>query len=462
MGVALGACLAVLSAIYPPLALLCITPVLAISIWRWPDQLLEAAVFAILVVRPSLDIFSERRFGLGPFAPNPAASFGLMMLFVGLVFLLRRLHNRQPVWPDSMLLHAHLWLFAAYVLGLISGTRLFGSQGAAEGLRELLRVLSMVAAFLMTVWWASGSATRFRRGWSYLAAGAVVPIGVAIWQYATGSGYLETEGFNRLQGTFSHPNSLGLYLVPFILVALAGIPAASGKGRVIRLLLAAGLTWLVALTYSRTSLGILGAGLLVLPLLHARVLGWRGLIRAAALVGVLTLVGWLLAGNLIKQRFEGIDISFDAIEAAEEGVSENSFTWRLINWGLLISKGREHPVTGHGTGMTTVLNPLVNSDNGVPFNAHNDFVRFFFETGMVGLLCYAMYGLVLIRWGLRRARHLPLSRAPQGYGVVASLAAAFFLTAGIPELSLNTAVLYQMQGMLALMLADQKTPGGGV
>ena len=66
--------------------------------------------------------------------------------------------------------------------------------------------------------------------------------------------------------------------------------------------------------------------------------------------------------------------------------------------------GMEHPVTGHGTGMTTVLNPLVNRANGVPYNAHNDFVRFFFETGLLGSLCYAIYAIMLCRWVLRRAR----------------------------------------------------------
>ncbi|MGE0352264.1 MAG: O-antigen ligase family protein [Gemmatimonadales bacterium] len=449
-------------AFFPPAAVSVAAGGLAVAIWRWPRRLTELLVFVILAVRPSLDLFGERRFGLGPFALNPAVAFGLGVLFAGLVLALRRGRDGRRLWPDGALLHAHLWLFAAYGIGALAGAVHYGGTGMAEGLREILRVGSIVAAFLVVLWWAGDDARAFRRGWVYLVLGLVPPLGVAVVQLFTGTGYLETAGFNRIQGTFSHPNSFGIYLVPFILAAVGGLNAASPLGRLARVLAAGGLTLMVALTYSRTSILVLVAALAVLPLLHARRLGLRGLVRAGLVVLVFAALGWFLVGDLVRERFSGVNISLEAFEAAELGQSENSFGWRLINWGILVSLGMNHPWTGHGAGMTTVLNPLVNSENGVPFNAHDDFVRFFFEAGLLGLVCYVVYGVLLTRWGVHQARALPPDRAPQGFAVVASLLALLFLTAGAPELSLNTAVLYELLGMLGLLSAPQETPGGGV
>ena len=119
---------------------------------------------------------------------------------------------------------------------------------------------------------------------------------------------------------------------------------------------------------------------------------------------------------------------------------------------MLIGLGLEHPVTGrYGAGMTTVLNPIVSSENGVPFNAHNDFVRFFFEAGVLGLGCYLIYGLLIGRWVVRRAREAPPERTSSAFAVAASWIALFFLTGGTPELTADCGILFELYGMIALL-----------
>jgi O-antigen ligase len=349
-------------------------------------------------------------------------------------------------------------LFAAYGIALWSGARLYGASGAVTGVREVLRVSSIVAAFLIVLWWAEEDPGRYKRGWLYLVTGMVVPVGVALWQAATGSGNLDVEGLNRLQGTFSHPNALGPYLVPFVLFAVGGWRSSTRAEQFARGAGALGLTALVALTYSRTALFVLVAGLAVLPLLHSHRFGVRGLVRGFALVTVIAGLAWWLAGGLIIARFSGVSLGRAAWEAAQTGASENSFTWRLINWAGLVSLGMQHPLTGHGAGMTMVLNPLVSPDNGLPYNAHDDFVRFFFEGGALGLACYMIYGALLCGWVIARARTGSPDRAPGAYAVAAAWVAMFFATAGTPELSLQTAVQYELYGMTALLVAPALTP----
>jgi len=207
-------------------------------------------------------------------------------------------------------------------------------------------------------------------------------------------------------------------------------------------------------------------GLVAIPMLQARRFGFAFMMRAAGITGGLALTAWFAAGGIIRERFSALSIGREAFTAARTGEPENSFEWRLVNWGLLISMGMEHPVTGHGAGMTTVLNPLT-AENGVAFNAHDDFVRFFFEGGIVGLLLYVLYAFRLCRWAVRRAQSVTTEHAATAYAVAGAFLALFLLSGGTTELSLQTADLYQLYGMLALVTAlptsvDRAHKRGGV
>ncbi len=443
----------------PPVALAFFVILLTQLVWRWPDVALGVIAAGVLAVRPSLDVFGERRLGLGALALNPAVVFGACVLWASVVLAVHRAKMGSKLWPDTSSLRVHLWLFAAYLVGMVSAIRLSGDMGAVTAGREISRVCSIVGGFLVVVWWVGGDPERARRGWALLFLGAVPPLMVAAWQLMTGGGNLELAGVNRLQGTLSHPNSFGVYLVPFVLFLIGGIAGRRAARKAMYLVGALSLCALILLTYSRTALLVLVAGLVALPLLQSKRLGWRALVTTGGLLLALGAIGWVFGGDLIRERFANLSVGRDAWQAAMMGESENSFTWRLINWAVLIQMGAAHPIMGHGAGMTTVLNPLVNPANGVPFNAHNDFVRFFFEGGSLSLACYILYCVLLCKWALKRARRVDVSAAPIAYGVVASLLALTLLSLGTTELSLNTAILYELYAMLALMAVTDLTPG---
>ncbi len=446
--IAIVAALSVAAAFSPLVTVAVIAAALVGSAWRWPNVALAAGALASLLLRPSLDMFSERRLNAGILTLEPAVLFGMAILIVGATVLLRRARGGRPAWPDGNLFGAHVWLAGAYGILFISGWRLYGTLGLGQGVRELARVGSVVSAFLVLWWWLEASPARRTWGWVCLCAGAVPPIAVSLYQLATGTGFPEPGGVMRIQGTFSHPNSLAQFLAPLILVAVAGAPRRTGWGRAWRLGVAVGLALLLALTYSRTGILVLATGLVALLALQLRAGGDRRMLaRGALLLAVFALLGWLVAGGFIRERFADVSLSSAVWQEAAAGTSENSFTWRLINWRGLIVLGLAHPWMGHGAMMTIHLNPLFNSDNGVPFNAHNDFVRFFFEGGLLGLLCYVGYGALLCRWAVRRAV------TPEGLGLAAALVAMFFLTAGTTELSLHTANLYTLYSLLALVTA---------
>jgi O-antigen ligase len=105
----------------------------------------------------------------------------------------------------------------------------------------------------------------------------------------------------------------------------------------------------------------------------------------------------------------------------------------------------------------------VNVDyGGKPFNAHNDFVRWFFEGGVLGLVCFVVYGVLLCRWALRQSLTASRAAAPGAFAVVAALMAMIFLSLGTTEFSSQTAVLYEFYGILALLSVVPTRPGGPV
>lgn len=439
--------------------------VLAVSLtglaWRWPNTALGLGALCVLVARPTLDMFGERRLGLGPFAMSPAVIFGLAVLWMAGVIAVRRGRERRSLWPDKAVFKAHLPLLLAYAIGLTSGLLHYRSLALGVGMREMVRMASVLGGFLLVSWWASEGPERYRRGWGYIVLGAVPPVALAVWQLVTGTGNLETEGINRLQGTFSHPHSLGPYLVPFILCSVAAGTAARAAPRFGWLILASGLSILLALTFSRTAELVLITSLIALPLFQARTLGRRAFSRGVLAVSLFGIIGWAIAGNYVRERFSGLRIGAEAIEAARTGRTENSLEWRLVNWGGLIALGLDNPVTGHGLGMTTVLNPLTDFRTGLPYTAHDDFVRIFFEVGTVGLLCYLLYGALLVRWALTKARRAQAPLSSSAIAIPAALVALFFLTVGTPEWGTQTAEQFELYGMLALLTALDARWGSG-
>ena len=440
------------AAIAPKVSLLPAAVLIILMTWRWTDTALTYSAIIVLALRPATDIFSNSRDPTASTALRPSPVIGLLVLLIAAVVAVRRLRLRRPVWPVPALRRIHYWLFAAYGIALLSGAAGYGSEGLFVGIRELVRMGSTIAALLLILWWVEDHPERYRTGWMLLFLGTLPPLAVATWQWVTGQGYAETEGLNRLYGTFSHPHSLGPYLIPFVLFATGGYLAASQRGRILRLLLIAFFTLILTLTYSRTALLVLAAALGFLALLLARRFGLRALAAMPVPVLVAAAVIGAVLGQSVRARFATISVDPEVMEAALAGQSENSFTWRILNWGTLVRMGMEEPLIGHGAAMTTVLNPLTNIEyGGKPFNAHDDFVRWFFEAGALGVICYVVYGVLLCQWVLRKASSASRSAAGGAYGAGAALVAIMFLSLGTVEYSSQTAILFQFSGILGFM-----------
>lgn len=236
-----------------------------------------------------------------------------------------------------------------------------------------------------------------------VVASTLVPLTMGMWQFFFGA--VESDGLPRIEGSFSHPNTFGFYLVVIVLVLVAVMPEIKRSWRVpAGLILLASIVSLMA-TYSRTSYASLLIGLGVLIVLGRR---WA----------LLAICAIALAASLM---FPGVQERVSDIGTATtvRGTSGDTLSWRLGYWQVVMEAGEDQRITGLGLGVASQV-----TDQGR--EPHNDYLRALVEVGILGLLAYiglmAAIGRSIFR-ALRvtnsNSRHGPLSRAlAEGFAAV--------------------------------------------
>jgi O-antigen ligase len=267
-----------------------------------------------------------------------------------------------------------IWsLVAAYNLGLSPTT-----------LREGLRELSLLAVAVIVV--QAPKALSLRSAARLAQLIAIVPAAVVVYQVATGRGMLIGTDL-RANGTFSHPNSAGVFLA---IAALASLWLYLEHGRRLRELAATGL-FLGALvgTYS---IGGMAAFLVMLLVLGTARRSRAGIRLAAWAVAAVTAIVFVLTPIGASRLQTESNLS-------ATGGNNTSLTWRFSNWGSLVPLYESSPVIGQGLGVTVL------GDTTKGALPHNEWVRYLVETGTVGMALIVAGLLMVLRrlWRLRRS-----------------------------------------------------------
>ena len=284
------------------------------------------------------------------------------------------------------------------------------SDSLSIELSSWIGVGSVLTTFCLAAW-----AVTTRRRLSLLIAAVLVsslyPIGYALKQYAAGDLTVRTgqsSSFAAVRGPFHHPNYLAFYLLVVIGIALAAFLESR------RLALRLGLLALLAaasmclfLTYTRSAW--IGVAIVVLML---GILRYRILLVGGAVALALAAFAFPSAARKAQDRFGDLTSS-------SESHASNSWNWRTGQWSRMEHWGWQRPILGQGFGSYprlsikefgytnphyTVQDPKnPNAPKGIA--PHNDYVKMFVETGLVGLALwvFTLLGLVWTAWRARRA-----------------------------------------------------------
>jgi O-antigen ligase len=380
----------------------------------------EYFVLAILLARASLD---AAKIGAGSIDATGALSVVFVIAAVFWLLAQRRDPDAGPSATAS-LMPPLVALVAAAALGLLISKDPLVSAVEWVRLGTLVAIVAVLGRILK-------DERMVRLGLLAVLGSAVVPIMVAAVQALRGGGLVNTEGLDRIRGTFAHSNPFASYLFLMITLAVAIFPHVSRRWKIalVPYVLACG--GLLVLTYTRGAWVALIVALLVIAWLQDRRIF---LFLLAAFVALAILVPSV-----------GVRLSDLSQEEKVTGAPGNSLVWRFSHWREVLGL-QTNPLIGIGLREVELHDP----SQVLP---HNDLVRVYVEMGVVGLAAYLWLAVVLWIESFRTWKRSPPG-LPRGLavGAIASLAGVMMLSL-VANVITQLVILWYFFAIVALAMA---------
>jgi putative inorganic carbon (hco3(-)) transporter len=319
---------------------------------------------------------------------DPSSIFAVLFIGAATIWLAAQYRKRGRL-PGSPLRRALAVFVAAVAISVI------GAAHPAVGALEVMRILAVVLMFaVLEQMMADERAMRQLLTAVFLSL--LFPLAFTAFGFLAGNPLSEEKGgFVRLTGPFLQSNSFGRYLMLMVIFGVAIAPHLDRRLRPPLFGMLGLSTVFLLLTYTRTA--ILGAvlGLLVVGFVQSK--------RLLLAMVVLSVCALLLMPQL-SARFTGLSETEPSF-----GPANNSLSWRLSYWTEVLPLARSNPVTGIGLSQTARLT----EEEKQP---HNDFLRAYVETGLIGLGAYVVLVISLVSVGRRAVRASPRGSFERGVG----------------------------------------------
>lgn len=385
-------------------------------------------VMAMLIMRSSLDLAKLSGHTAGSSTVNaqsraldPSSILAVLFLVAGIIWLTAQYRHHGRL-PGTNMRRALAFFLVACALSVAA------SKNATASALECLRISAIVVMFAVAEQMMDDP-KKMRQILAATMTSAVFPVLYTTYGYLKLHPRTETKGgLGRIVGTFNQSNDFGRYLMLIIIMGAALYPYLERKWRrplaVSMVLMSAYLFE----TYTRSALVATAIGLLVVGLLQSK--------RLVLGLGVVGVVGLMLLPS-VTSRFSDLT-QFQAKQAAISGTtaSGNSLSWRLQYWTTVLPLANSNPVTGIGLSVTHTITDQAKQP-------HNDFVRAYVETGILGLVAYLSLIVATINLGRRAVRHAP--KGTLDYGVAAGFlgcAVAFVLCSAVANVISNVVNLW--------------------
>jgi O-antigen ligase len=418
------------TAVLAPVGLVAVAALVALGCYRF-----EWFVLTVLAVRSTMDATAARPTGAkfastvtkSPEAVSsgPAAT-GLAALFI-VIAVVWLLAQRRAAGTTR--LSAAEGAFAAFVAACLISV--LGAVNHIAALTECARIIAAVLMFVVLARLLT-SLAAVRRCLIACAIGFIAPVLLGLMQVAGRGADFQSGGLSRIIGTFAHPNTFGFFLSMFMLMAIALFRHCSVQ---VRWALAAGTVIcgvLLVFTYARGPWIALVLGLILIGILQSRfIFVW--------LVGAV-----VLALGVVPSALGRITDLGSGNTAS--GSTSNSLSWRFEYWQQVSVLNHGNPVTGIGLKGTKYLT----DQNKAP---HNDLLRAYVETGLLGLLAYVLVIIALIAVARQALRSAPAGFA-RGVAVgFAAVLVAYLLDSMTDNLMSEVVVLWYFYAAAACAYA---------
>ena len=366
----------------------------------------DYALLTLLAIRPTLDygrdwvVFQTENFSINL---NAAVAIILFLWAIYFFYTERQYAKNIPLKTPILIFLGWcalsiIWSFdkSATITETIKLTNLFALFGAFFVLRQ--KIGAKFSIRLLKV----------------MLAAAIIPLCLAIYQFITQTG-MNIDGItNRIYGTFAHPNILATFALLLIIVITENI--IQWKNNILHftsnisqktqdyLLITLYSLFLLILLFTYTRIAWLG---LALFLFIIGLVYFRKLLLGAIAAIMLFYIVFYPINTWLKNNF-GYNLESYSLIARLTSRNEeaDSIRWRADVANKVIPLWRERLVLGYGYGAF----PKVWDDNkGMPniwdntSEAHNDYLKIGFETGVVGLILYLTFFVGLLYHTIKKS-----------------------------------------------------------
>jgi O-antigen ligase len=390
----------------------------------------KTGLYLILLLRPCLDYFTGSKIIFWRFSFNLAGIFAGLTIILSLFVILKNLkkNSKAPL--------KKAWII--FLIPLLLS--LFFTSAIRTGITEIARYISIIlifySAFLLTE-----NNKDLAKTIKIIILSAIIPSIAAVWQYLAKTGLtIPFEGvYNRVYGTFAHPNLLAFYLLLAISLCLVVFLVSEKKQITILFYGLLSILFLISLGFTYTRSAWIGLALIVFMLGLTRY-------RKFLLIAVLAMIIGYFSIEQINTRLSSFTLKDPS----------SSVQWRLNLWkdeARLISK---KPLFGYGAGTS---DDVILRDRGSEAGSsapHNDYLRIALEAGLIGLGAFLAFIFLVLKNLFLQYKKQTKPRLKTLSFVVFILIGGFYLISFGDNILANTALQWALWALLGGMLANKQ------
>lgn len=328
---------------------------------------LEYGILITILIRSSLDFFSGHSIELPFFGYINIAS--IMGVFIILLMILSFLYGKINL--NSPLTLFFLLFLCFSLIPTFTG----GNPGIS--IQKWMKFASQASLYIIVYNLAKGDNGFIAKIINFIAYSACIPLSIGMYQFVTHSGNMNTAGLNRLYGTFIHPNPFAFYLLIIIVVCIIKINLFGYKKSIFHTVILILSFIELVFTYTRGA----WIGLMVIGVISFFKIKNRTKYKYAFIIVCLA-IPFI---PLVADRFTGLL----SVKMEDSSLATRFYIWENMFWLSLKS-----PVIGHGLGTFEIYAQQI---IGWYIEAHNEYLRMFFETGILGLTAYVLLLLMALR-----------------------------------------------------------------
>lgn len=407
---------------FEPAALLFIIILSALLLVSFLNPIWGLLIF--LFVRPLLDIITDYPiFSIGQSSVNLASLLAIAMV----VF------SSSVAWKNRKALRVLPIIFPFIAFLVITFISIFYSQYFFVSLAEWLRILSIFAIYVAT-FFTIKTTIDFRKLMLAIIFSAIIPSLLAIYQFFTATGMTipSEDIYNRIFGTFVHPNVFAHFLVVPLAILVLFILNDLKKNTLRPTLLLPLIFFMtiLTLTYTRSA--------------------WLAFLAIIFIVGIMRYHKLLLTSFailiLIYILIEPIRMRVDSLLSSDP---QSSTQWRIQlykdTWGYI----QASPLLGQGTG---TAREVILEQRGIQLgssDAHNDYFKILLENGAIGIIAYLAVVLNLLK---TTAKSYLRDKSNESL-VILALTFALFSIALVDNIFRNTPLQWEYWALVGALLA---------